>query len=311
MNLNFGDVASALGNAGSGILGGMRTSQVENQKLAMQKALQNAQIANMQSEETYRASEEQHVRDADDQQTQLFKRHLAMAPSLVKQINQYRGLLEENPMEDGNYEQYAPDYLNQELQRVTSANENRLGRKESENYRMTLQQDREHGQLLADLDRIEKLVGGPDGLMATHYFEQNPTSPITQHYSSTFKRAYGYDPFGVAEPQDDGTPGQGKAKPAARTASPDAPGKSVVTGYGPYGAPTTDQPTNQTTYGSYGAPPPANQIGTTVVPGSQGVAPPGAVMQSITDRQVVYANKLISEGIPRAIAIQRAKNEVH
>src|SRR6267142_1064870 len=109
----------------------MEAEEDKNQKLAMQKALQDAQIANMQSEESYRAGQTKHTLDQGDEQHEMYQRHIAMAPSLVKQINQYRGLLNEGPIEDGNYEQYAPDYLQQELQRVTTANENRLGRVEA------------------------------------------------------------------------------------------------------------------------------------------------------------------------------------
>jgi hypothetical protein len=225
MPLSFGDVAGTVGQDISGLLGGMRTAQMQNQQMALRAALERAQIGNLQEEGTFRGAMAKRWEDEDARQQDERKRRVGMIPSLVHQINvigSEKGMSEPTlPETPEFYESTSPEYLQAELLRRTQG-------LQSIHARQEVAGDREYNadmQYLRDTqDHYQNfMIAGPDG---TSMF-QTAFPQVAEGYNSVYKKRMGRDFPGYKPPVVEPKPGA-KVPPGGESSGLDTPGKGIL-----------------------------------------------------------------------------------
>lgn len=304
MPLNFGDVAGALGKAVSGVSQGMVGQQHWEQEMALRQAMAAAQKENLESEAAFRTSEGARQDELTKEARAKEERRRLMVPSLVHQYNQLASQLEnEATLPEHDYDQYDPDYLQQQMLRLEQGIQGAQARKYAAEEMRLSRRDQGKERLGAHLSQLENIIVQREinnpmspyfGQTAEAYIRGNPSDPLARDWRDTYKAVHSYDPYAYPEPSDS----SGRAKPGIVNPATDNPAQQVsptkkLSGWGQQVAP-----------GSAPAAEPTGAASETGQPSSQ--QPQG----DLTSRRVTYAQKLVNQGIDPKLAIKRAQNEV-
>lgn len=308
-NLNFGDVAGALGSAMGGVAGGMEKQQNFQQEMALRKALQDAQIGNYQSEAQYRTAEGARQTALTSRLTEQDTRRRAMVPHLLQEINDMRKQVGEPGMDATNPEQYDPDFLQQESLRLTTAVEGERARRDTwrlgQQSHADIVRERKRGAIQNELQAIEAEEAKNPGISRLDPNSKFFNPFVHSRYLDLQRQRKQMDNEDLGGPARGEPHGQAKVPTASPSASPDTPGQKISTSTGSPGSIPTGMEGGVPDLSGTAS---AESIGAASETGQPSTAQGGAM--DLAQRRADYANKLAAQGIPYEIARARTLREV-